>query len=111
MSGDCADGELRNSVSSSALVYLHTSTHGNTFFMSTNVVVIGAGVIGLTTALLLQKKGYCVTVVAKYVPGDMNIEYTSPYSGKWMLLTSLPEDIAVLVAKPMYRRSLENNVT
>ncbi|KAM3581744.1 hypothetical protein VKS41_005905 [Umbelopsis sp. WA50703] len=49
--------------------------------MSTNVVVIGAGVIGLTTALLLQKKGYCVTVVAKYVPGDMNIEYTSPYSG------------------------------
>ncbi|KAG2174859.1 hypothetical protein INT43_005921 [Umbelopsis isabellina] len=49
--------------------------------MSTNVVVIGAGVIGLTTALLLQRKGYRVTIVAKYVPGDMNIEYTSPYSG------------------------------
>jgi glycine/D-amino acid oxidase-like deaminating enzyme len=49
--------------------------------MSTSVVVIGAGVIGLTTALLLQKKGYQVTIVAKYVPGDMNIEYTSPYSG------------------------------
>lgn len=50
--------------------------------MSTQVVVIGAGVIGLTTALLLQRKGYQVTIVAKYVPGDMNVEYTSPYSGK-----------------------------
>ncbi|KAJ2955166.1 hypothetical protein NQZ79_g8795 [Umbelopsis isabellina] len=48
--------------------------------MTTNIVVIGAGVIGLTTALLLQRKGYRVTIVAKYVPGDMNIEYTSPYS-------------------------------
>jgi glycine/D-amino acid oxidase-like deaminating enzyme len=49
--------------------------------MSKHVVVIGAGVIGLTTALLLQKKGYQVTIVAKYAPGEMNIEYTSPYSG------------------------------
>ncbi|KAI9279047.1 FAD dependent oxidoreductase [Umbelopsis sp. AD052] len=59
--------------------------------MSTSVVVIGAGVIGLTTALLLQKKGYQVTILAKYVPGDMNIEYTSPYSGAhWR--TMIPND-------------------
>ncbi|CAO3688713.1 unnamed protein product [Umbelopsis vinacea] len=59
--------------------------------MSKHVVVIGAGVIGLTTALLLQKKGYQVTIVAKYAPGDMNIEYTSPYSGAhWR--TMIPND-------------------
>lgn len=54
------------------------------FFMDkTNIVVIGAGVTGLTTALLLKQKGYKhVIIVAKYIPGDMNIEYTSPYAGK-----------------------------
>jgi D-amino-acid oxidase len=46
------------------------------------IIVIGAGVTGLTTALLLKQKGYHVIVVAKYLPGDTNIEYTSPYAGK-----------------------------
>ncbi|CAO3627037.1 unnamed protein product [Mucor fragilis] len=46
------------------------------------VIVIGAGVIGLSTALQLKQKGYKnVMVVAKYVPGDMSIEYTSPFAG------------------------------
>jgi phytoene dehydrogenase-like protein len=44
--------------------------------------VVGAGVQGLTVALILQKKGYDVTVIAKYWPGDLNIDYTSPWAGK-----------------------------
>jgi len=41
-----------------------------------------AGVIGLTTALLLSRDPkYRVTVVAKHMPGDYDIEYTSPWAG------------------------------
>lgn len=48
----------------------------------TNIVVIGAGVSGLTTALLLARdKSNSVTVVAKHMPGDYDIEYTSPWAG------------------------------
>ncbi|KAK4998309.1 D-amino acid oxidase, partial [Elasticomyces elasticus] len=46
------------------------------------VVVLGAGVIGLTTAMLLSRKpGYNVTLVAKHMPGDYDIEYASPWAG------------------------------
>lgn len=41
-----------------------------------------AGVSGLTSALLLSKsKANKVTIVAKHMPGDYDIEYTSPYAG------------------------------
>ncbi|KAL9545882.1 hypothetical protein MBANPS3_006936 [Mucor bainieri] len=51
------------------------------------VTVIGAGVIGLTTALLLQQRGYEVTVVADHFPGDKDIQYTSPVAGaRWRTL-------------------------
>jgi len=47
-----------------------------------NIVVVGAGVSGLTTALLLSKNtDYKVTVIAKHMPGDYDIEYTSPWAG------------------------------
>ncbi|KAI8144781.1 hypothetical protein BJV82DRAFT_643977 [Fennellomyces sp. T-0311] len=49
--------------------------------MSKRIVVIGAGVVGLSTALHLQQKGYNVVVLAKWLPGDMHIEYTSPWAG------------------------------
>ncbi|OJJ01282.1 hypothetical protein ASPVEDRAFT_886333 [Aspergillus versicolor CBS 583.65] len=51
--------------------------------MSTkNVVIIGAGVAGLTTALLLSRKpGYKILVAAKHMPGDYDIEYASPWAG------------------------------
>jgi hypothetical protein len=39
-----------------------------------------AGVAGLTTALVLARKGYKITVVADYLPGDLSIEYTSPWA-------------------------------
>ena len=35
---------------------------------------------GLTTALVLARKGYKVTVVAQHLPGDLSIEYTSPWA-------------------------------
>jgi D-amino-acid oxidase len=41
-----------------------------------------AGVAGLTTALLLSKdKSYKITVAAKHMPGDYDIEYASPWAG------------------------------
>ncbi|CAM1511724.1 Fc.00g092370.m01.CDS01 [Cosmosporella sp. VM-42] len=50
--------------------------------MSNTVVVIGAGVSGLTSALLLAKnKVNKITVVAKHMPGDYDIEYASPFAG------------------------------
>ncbi|KAF8475576.1 hypothetical protein BDZ91DRAFT_185616 [Kalaharituber pfeilii] len=49
---------------------------------SANIVVIGAGVAGLTTALLLARNTpHKITVVAKHMPGDYDIEYTSPWAG------------------------------
>ncbi|KAH6885177.1 D-amino-acid oxidase [Thelonectria olida] len=47
-----------------------------------NIVVIGAGVAGLTTALLLSRnKTYNILVAAKHMPGDYDIEYASPWAG------------------------------
>ena len=47
-----------------------------------NVVVIGAGVIGLTCALALSKDPrYHITVGAKHMPGDYDIGYASPWAG------------------------------
>lgn len=41
-----------------------------------------AGVSGLTTAYLLsQDASNSITVLAKHMPGDYDIEYTSPWAG------------------------------
>jgi D-amino-acid oxidase len=41
-----------------------------------------AGVSGLTTAMLLARDhGHNVTVIAKHMPGDYDIEYASPWAG------------------------------
>lgn len=48
---------------------------------SNKVVVVGAGVSGLTTAFLLSEKGYHVTIVSKHLPGDLDLYYTSPWAG------------------------------
>ena len=38
-----------------------------------------AGVSGLTTALLLSRnRKYNITIIAKHMPGDYDIEYASP---------------------------------
>ncbi|KAL8382101.1 hypothetical protein RB595_006068 [Gaeumannomyces hyphopodioides] len=57
------------------------------------IVVIGAGVSGLTSALLLsENKNNGVTVVAKHMPGDYDIEYTSPWAGANVLPMSQEAD-------------------
>nr|UUA81764.1 D-amino acid oxidase [synthetic construct] len=52
---------------------------------SAKIVVIGAGVAGLTTALQLLRKGHEVTIVSEFTPGDLSIGYTSPWAGaNWL---------------------------
>ncbi|KAI8342349.1 hypothetical protein BC941DRAFT_412515 [Chlamydoabsidia padenii] len=47
-----------------------------------NVIVLGAGVSGLTTAITLLRHGAKqVTVVGKDIPGDMSSHYASPKAG------------------------------
>ncbi|KAI6863811.1 FAD dependent oxidoreductase [Hortaea werneckii] len=59
--------------------------------MSANIVVLGAGVSGLTTALLLARDGkHNVTIVAKHMPGDYDIEYASPWAGANYLPVAKP---------------------
>ncbi|CAI2189205.1 7524_t:CDS:2 [Funneliformis geosporum] len=47
------------------------------------VNVIGAGVVGLSTGLVLQKNGYKVKIIAEHWPGDLSINYTSPCAGAY----------------------------
>ncbi|KAJ5939271.1 hypothetical protein N7466_002405 [Penicillium verhagenii] len=50
--------------------------------MPNNIVILGAGVTGLTTAYLLSKDpANKITVLAKHMPGDYDIEYASPWAG------------------------------
>lgn len=56
-------------------------TISNLTLLPMSVVVLGAGVLGLTTALQLQRQNYDVTVVAAFLPGDLSTTYTSPYAG------------------------------
>ncbi|KAL7780214.1 hypothetical protein CFE70_010236 [Pyrenophora teres f. teres 0-1] len=48
-----------------------------------HILVLGAGVVGLTTSLVLSHSypSAKITVVAKHFPGDRSIEYTSPWAG------------------------------
>lgn len=47
--------------------------------------------VGLTTALVLSKHAnFKVTVVAKHMPGDYDIEYASPWAGANYLPVGVP---------------------
>ncbi|KAL1304348.1 hypothetical protein AAFC00_000746 [Neodothiora populina] len=55
--------------------------------MSGSYVILGAGVVGLTTALELHKRypDAKITLVAKFLPGDRHPEYASPWAGaNWL---------------------------
>ncbi|GAA5805863.1 hypothetical protein HPULCUR_011389 [Helicostylum pulchrum] len=61
--------------------------------MSNNIIVLGAGVTGLTTAICLLKDGYKnVTILAKHVPGDISSEYASPWAGASILTVANHDD-------------------
>ncbi|KAF8474696.1 hypothetical protein BDZ91DRAFT_779327 [Kalaharituber pfeilii] len=57
------------------------------------VVVCGAGVIGLQAALTLLEEGFRVTIVAKHWPGEKDIEYTSPWAGAHYRSYAAPDDL------------------
>ncbi|KAF1343378.1 hypothetical protein EJ07DRAFT_148827, partial [Lizonia empirigonia] len=48
-----------------------------------NIVILGAGIIGLTSSIVLANAypNSTIIVVAKYFPGDRSIDYTSPWAG------------------------------
>lgn len=46
--------------------------------------------IGLQTAITLLEAGAAVTIVAKHVPGDKSIDYTSPWYVEKPLFQQLP---------------------
>lgn len=41
--------------------------------------VVGAGIFGLATALLLSERGFAVTIVARDLPGDSTLDWASPW--------------------------------
>ncbi|KAK0938792.1 hypothetical protein LTR29_009642 [Friedmanniomyces endolithicus] len=57
-----------------------------------HIIVLGAGVTGLTSAVFLAEAGHDVTVIAAHVPGDSSIEYTSPWAGAHWHTHATPED-------------------
>ncbi|KAK3069977.1 D-amino acid oxidase [Teratosphaeriaceae sp. CCFEE 6253] len=58
-----------------------------------------AGVAGLTTALLLARRGeHNITIIAKHMPGDYDIEYASPWAGANYLPIAPPSP--ALMEKP-----------
>lgn len=66
-------GEIVNQLSSHSTLYA---------LVNEEDVYYRAGVSGLTSALLLSRnKANKVTVVAKHMPGDYDIEYASPWAG------------------------------
>lgn len=55
--------------------------------MSPSYIILGAGVIGLTTALELRSRypNSIITIIARFLPGDRDATYTSPWAGaNWL---------------------------
>ncbi|KAK9775487.1 putative FAD dependent oxidoreductase-like protein [Seiridium cardinale] len=81
------------------------------------VVVIGAGVIGLSSALRLQEDGHKVTIIARDLPGPfetidprLQINYTSPWGGahnRWVPPTNATEEREHHFALKTFERMLE----
>lgn len=78
--------------------------------MVSKIVVIGAGVSGLTTALELKKSNleYDVTIVAQHLPGDYDVNYVSPYAGaNWYSFADSEDKILQDFDKPSYKVFME----
>ncbi|KAJ3125186.1 hypothetical protein HK101_005974, partial [Irineochytrium annulatum] len=58
------------------------------------ITIVGAGVIGLTTAVLLQSEGHKVTIIAKGSPEELTADpnYTSPKAGaNWQSFATISD--------------------
>jgi hypothetical protein len=67
---------------STVLPCIHPSIHHPRKSDLLTDIPFRAGVSGLTTALLLAKNPRNkITIVAKHMPGDYDIEYASPWAG------------------------------
>ncbi|KAI5955783.1 DAO1 [Candida jiufengensis] len=77
----------------------------------TQIVVLGAGVVGLTTAIELKKwnSNLNITIVAQHFPGDFdNQYYTSPYAGaNWQSFASNKDTYLQNLDKPSYKKFLQ----
>ncbi|KAK8104225.1 FAD dependent oxidoreductase-like protein [Apiospora kogelbergensis] len=83
------------------------------------VVVLGAGVIGLSSALQIQSRGYQVTIIARDFPGPfetvdprLQIDYTSPWGGahnRWIVPTNAAEEREHAMALRTFARMREIN--
>lgn len=77
---------------------------------SPKIVVLGAGVSGLTTALELKKnlQNVSITVAGQYLPGDMDVTYTSPFAGaNWHTFSEDDDYELQEFDKPGYFKFLE----
>ncbi len=53
--------------------------------MREKVAVVGAGIIGLASALLLAEEGLTVSLIAREFPGDGGVGWASPYAGATLI--------------------------
>ncbi|KAL7663897.1 FAD dependent oxidoreductase domain-containing protein [[Candida] zeylanoides] len=75
-----------------------------------SIVVVGAGVVGLTTALCLKRAfpSAKVSIVAQFLPGDSDITYTSPFAGaNWHTFSDDDDLVLQEFDKPGYLKFLE----
>ena len=64
--------------------------------MTPHIVVLGAGVLGLTSAYVLRERGYSVTVLARDLPQDaFSQSFASPWAGaNWCSFATLQDHVA-----------------
>lgn len=82
--------------------------------MLLNIVVLGAGVIGLTTALELKRWNpkLEITIAANHIPGDIDKSYTSPFAGANWQSFATHEDVKLQeIDKVAYKEFMHLAVT
>lgn len=76
--------------------------------MPKKVVVVGAGVLGLTSALELLQHGYDVSIIGRTIPGETDAYYASPYAGaNWFSFGNPDEHFLNNIDKASYIKFLE----
>ncbi|KAJ8088445.1 hypothetical protein PM082_022518 [Marasmius tenuissimus] len=74
-----------------------------------HIIVLGAGVVGLTTAVSIQERGgYSVTIVAEILPSDpKSIKYTSHWAGAHHVTHAKDEPRAVKIDQDTFKKFWE----